>query len=165
MLERMVGEARDVLAAARDEARAAGSATVEAEHVLLALAAPGSGLAEKLLAAAGLGPRELRAALEAEWARSLVAAGVTVAVPPPPAAPSRRTPRWSASAKGLVERSLAAAQARGDRRIGSGHVLLGVLDAREGTVPRALAGAGIPPAVLAARTSAALDAERRAAAA
>lgn len=165
MLERFVREARDAVAAAREEARAAGSATVEAEHVLLALAAPRSGLAGEVLAAAGLGPRELRAALDAEWERSLRAAGVTMAVPPPPAIPAPRTPRWGASAKGALERSLVAAQARGDRRIGSGQVLLGVLGAREGTVPRALAGAGIPPAELAARTSAALDAARRAAAA
>jgi len=163
MLERFAREARDAVAAGREEARAAGSATVEAEHVLLALAAPRSGLAGKVLAAAGLGPRELRGALDAEWERGLRAAGVTMAVPPP-AAPSPRTPRWGASAKGALERSLVAAQARGDRRIGSGHVLLGVLGAREGTVPRALAGAGITPGELAARAGAALDAERAAAA-
>jgi len=165
MLERFVGEAREVVAAARDEARAAGSAAVEAEHLLLALAAPGSGLAGEVLAAAGLGPPELRAALDAEWVASLRAAGVTMAPPPPPPAPATRVPRWGTSAKDALARGLGAAQARGDRRIGPGHVLLGVLGAREGTVPRALAGAGVPPADLAARVGAALDRERGTAAA
>jgi D-alanyl-D-alanine carboxypeptidase len=173
MLERFAQDARNAAEGAHEEARVGGSATVEAEHVLLALTAPDSGLAAEVLAAAGLGRTELRAALDAEWERSLRAAGFTHPIPPPPAenagGPRRaargREPRWAASAKDALKRSQAAAKARGDRRIGSGHVLLGVLGAREGTVPRALDGAGVAPAELAARTSAALDAERRAAAA
>ena len=65
MFERFVRDARDVAETAHEEARAAGSATVEAEHVLLALTAPRSGLAAGVLGEAGLGRAEVLAALAA----------------------------------------------------------------------------------------------------
>jgi hypothetical protein len=52
---------------------------------------------------------------------------------------------------------LRAAVARSDRRLAGGHILLGVLAAEAGTVPRALALAGVDRDDLRARTQAALD--------
>jgi ATP-dependent Clp protease ATP-binding subunit ClpA len=51
------------------------------------------------------------------------------------------TPR----SKRALEQSLRAAVARGDRHIGSEHILLGILDAREGVTELALARLGVTP--------------------
>ncbi len=74
----------------------------------------------------------------------------------PPLRPGPATPRWGASAKLALQRSLAAAVARGDRAIGAGHLLLGVLAAGRGTVPRALEAAGVDRAELAGRVGEAI---------
>ena len=50
-----------------------------------------------------------------------------------------------------------AAVARSDKRIAGGHLLLGVLAAEAGTVPRALAIAGIDRQELRARAAAGLS--------
>ena len=56
----------------------------------------------------------------------------------------RRTkPRWGASAKQALERAVEEAKRRGDRHIGCEHILLGLLRAEHGTVPRLLAAEGI----------------------
>jgi D-alanyl-D-alanine carboxypeptidase len=158
MLERFVKEARSVAADAQEEARACGSPTVEAEHVLLALARDPDGVVGDVLAQAGLDHARVLEALEAEFARSLHAVGVSVGAFAVSSAPSDAgRPRWGASAKASLERALGVARARGDRRIESSHILLGVLAAREGTVPRALRGASVEPAAMALLTEAAMD--------
>ena len=55
----------------------------------------------------------------------------------------------------MLERALKAAL--GQRQIRPGHLLLGVLAAQAGTVPRALALAGVDSGDLAARARQALD--------
>jgi D-alanyl-D-alanine carboxypeptidase len=69
----------------------------------------------------------------------------------PPRRPSEKaSTRFGASAKLALERSLPIAVARHENRITSDHVLLGVLEAEVGTVPRSLALAGVDRAELAA---------------
>jgi hypothetical protein len=46
-------------------------------------------------------------------------------------------------AKTALERSLRVSLERADRRIGTGHVLIGLLRAEAGTVPRVLEAAGV----------------------
>jgi hypothetical protein len=60
-----------------------------------------------------------------------------------PANCRRTQPRWGASAKQALERALKEAARRGDRHIGCEHILLGLLRAEHGTVPRLLAAEGI----------------------
>ena len=130
MFERFTKDARAAVTRAEDEARAAGSATVEAEHLLLATSA-----------AVGIDRAAVVAALAAEWRASLDAAGVHLEPPPPVA---RRGPiRFGTSAKQALERSLRVAMERRDRRITAHHVALGVLGAEHGTVARAVRRAGI----------------------
>lgn len=141
MLERFGDDARRIVVrAVEHEARALGSATVEAEHLLLAVAVE-PGPAGRLLAASGLDHAELRAALRRETQRSLQAVGVDASdfVPAARPTPSPRGARLSASAKRALERARQAASARSDRTIGAAHVLVGILRADLGTVPRALA--------------------------
>lgn len=154
MFERFTKDARAVvLRAAQVEAQAAGSPTIEAEHLLLALAADQRSAAGKLLADAGLDHDGVLAALERETERSLAAVGVSAgdfALPDAPPAPRRR-PRFAASAKRALERGVKFAVARRDRRIVGAHLLIGVLRAEVGTVPRALAAADVDRIALATR--------------
>jgi D-alanyl-D-alanine carboxypeptidase len=143
---------REVIGRAVEEARTAGSATVEAEHLLLALAD------HEALADAGLDRDALLDALDRETERSLAAVGVSLsAFDVPPARSRGRDPRFAASAKLALHRAVKLAGARRDRRIAREHVLVGLLRAEVGTVPRALETAGVDRAELMGRAEAALD--------
>ncbi len=143
------------MAGAEAEARAAGMSSIEAEHLLLAATRRDSPAAHAL-AELGLDRDGIAAALEAETERSLLAVGITpseLEPPGPPPATAGRV-RPAASFKLALERALRVAVARGDRRIETGHVVLGVLKAEAGTVPRALSLAGVDRAALADRVAA-----------
>ena len=77
-----------VVEAAREEAQALGSATIEAEHLLLALAGDEDSATGRLLADAGLARDGLLAALERESERSLAAVGVDIRDYAPSSAPT-----------------------------------------------------------------------------
>jgi len=145
MFERFTRDARWIVERAREEALELGSPTIEAEHMLLALARRPS----PALAGVGLDHDAIRRALDDEIARSLASAGITWDAPPQPRAKTTGV-RFGASGKLALERALKAAVERDDRRLKSEHVLLGLLRAEHGTVPRALEGAGVDRAALAA---------------
>jgi D-alanyl-D-alanine carboxypeptidase len=137
MFERFTHDARQVVKSAETLASGLASPTIEAEHLLLALAD-----CQPVLADHGLDHDGVLAALDEERARSLRSVGISAAdfdLPPAP----RTRPRMAASSKRALERALRAAVARSDKRIAGRHVLLGVLAAEAGTVPRALAIAGV----------------------
>jgi D-alanyl-D-alanine carboxypeptidase len=142
MFERFTRDARAVVADAHDQAAALGANRVEAEHLLLALADR---------AVAGLDRARIESALEDEQRRSLAAVGVTLDDFDLPRRSSVATKvRFGASAKRALELTLRVALERGDRRIQDAHILLALLRAEAGTVPRALAIAGIDAAELTA---------------
>jgi ATP-dependent Clp protease ATP-binding subunit ClpA len=147
MFNRFASGARSVVADAIAVARELGSPTIEAEHLLLAVAREDSATA-RTLAAHGLDFDGLQAALERETERSLAAVGV--AAEAGPFSPWVAEPRFGTSAKLALERALRSAVARGDRRIDSRHIALGVLKAEVGTVPRALRIAEVDRGALAA---------------
>jgi D-alanyl-D-alanine carboxypeptidase len=158
MAERFVKEARALAAAAEAEARASGSPTVEAHHLLLALAGDITGIACDVLRASGLDHAAIEGAVACEFEQTLCAVGVSLdALPVRRRLPYAGRPRWAASGKSALERALDAARELGDRRIRSAHILLGVLAAEHGTVPRALRLAGVEPEALVAATRAAMD--------
>jgi ATP-dependent Clp protease ATP-binding subunit ClpA len=157
VFERFTREARDVVKRAHEEATRLRSPTVDAEHLLLALAAPGSGPSATVLADAGLDREGLLAAFDAELRGTLEGVGLPATALLEQAPPSGwRSPRWGQSAKLALERSLKAAVARGDRRLVPAHILLGVLRSEAGSVPRALRVSGVEAGELAARTAAAM---------
>jgi hypothetical protein len=142
-----------VLRDARAHAQLLGSPTIEAEHLLLALAMNDDSAVGQLLAGSGLDRDGILDALERARARGLACAGVTVSdfsqwdgAPPP-----RRTPKLAASAKQSIVRAISAARRRRDPQITSTHLLIGILGARLGTVPRALEASGIDRGELAAQ--------------
>lgn len=154
MFERFVKHARAVVTDAEAEARALGSQTVEAEHLVLALTRQDGTAVQRVLADAGLDHEGVRAALEAEFERSLMAVGVSAGELGGGVRVVTRRPRFAASAKLALERALHVAQSRNDRRIEPAHILLGILRADVGTVPRTLAAANVDRAELAAAVAA-----------
>jgi D-alanyl-D-alanine carboxypeptidase len=151
MFERFTRDARQVVRSAETLASGLGSPTIEAEHLLLALAE-----CQPVLADAGLDHDGVLAALEAERDRSLLSVGISAGDFELPPAPLTK-PRMAASSKLALERALRAAVARADKRLDGGHILLGVLAADAGTVPRALEIAGIDRAELRDRAAASLS--------
>lgn len=145
---------QSVLVRAADEARDDGSASIEAGHVLLAMAVQDGTEAQRALDRAGLGHRALKDALHREFEHSLSAAGVTLGAFDLRSTPDPgRRPQLGASFKLTMER-IASVYRKKDLR--SVHLLLGVLQAETGTVPRALALAGVDRAGLVERVRAEL---------
>ena len=158
MFERFARDARLVVKHAETEARERGSTTIEAEHLLLALtdcdpATP----AGQALAAAGLDRAALEQALASERERSLMSVGISIHDFDLPAPRPAARPRMAASAKSALEHALRISLVRADKRIGPGHILLALLRAEAGTVPRALAEAGVDRRELNDLTTAAMS--------
>lgn len=144
-----------IMGLAQDEARRDGSATIEAQHLLLAIASGPDAAPRRVLAAAGFDHQAVRDALDREFARSLAAAGVSAhAFVLPPAGNSLKQPGHGASVGLAIGRGFAIAGHKKDLQ--PAHLLLGILQAEVGTVPRALALAGVDRAALGQRVREAL---------
>lgn len=151
-------DAREVFEGAVIEAGELGSRTVEAEHLLLAMARRDATPAGRLLASVGLDHDGLRAALDEEVERSLHAVGIDAAdFPLRPRHSLGKRPRRAESFKLAFHRGAEIAVTRRDRRIEPLHLLLGALSAPVGTVPRALDAAGLQAGDLRAAAEAALS--------
>ncbi|MFI6045968.1 Clp protease N-terminal domain-containing protein [Nocardia sp. NPDC051321] len=140
-----------VITEGSSEAQRDGSATVEAQHVLLAIATQEGTAPQRVLASVGLDAQALRDALHREFEHSLSAAGVSLADlnVPRPRAYRKSAPTVGASTKLALERGFNSVPRKRDLR--PAHVLLGILRADVGTVPRALTLAGVDRADLQAR--------------
>jgi|SRR5947209_118639 len=148
---------RKVINRAGQEAQQDSSNTVEAQHLLLAIAAQPEPTTRSLLTEAGLDLEAIRAALDQEFERSLSAVGVSRAryhLPRPSPRPQRAA--LGRSAKLAVERGVGEETRM--RELHPAHLLLGVLAAEVGTVPRALDIAGIDREQLISRVRQALAA-------
>ncbi|MEU7896110.1 Clp protease N-terminal domain-containing protein [Nonomuraea sp. NPDC049152] len=133
------------------EAHRDGSATIEAHHLLLAIAADRETTStHQVLASAGLDHRAMRAALDREFEHSLSAAGVSLAAfdLPRPSGGRERPAKLGASVRLALDR-IASVYRKRDLR--PAHLLLGIVQAQVGTVPRALALAGVDQADLLTR--------------
>lgn len=135
---------RETIIRAVEEARRRGASLVEAEHLLLALSAQTGSDVERALAAAGLDHAGIEAALRAERAASLRAAGVEP-VPEERLTSTPRTarPRWGTSARDALVRAHKEAGRGRDRRTAESDLLAGILAIELGTVPRAIELAGV----------------------
>ena len=149
---------REVVTSAREQARLLGAPRVEAEHLLLALAAAPRWPSASLLAHEGLDRAGVLAALDAEFERSLGAVGILLAGFQ---LPEQRLPftgelRLGQSAKLAFRRALLLRAHRRDPRFDSLVLLCGILRAAEGLVARALAAAGVDRIAVLVRADAAL---------
>lgn len=146
MFERFTKDTRAIVKAAWDEAQAAGETAVEAEHMLLALSLDGE--IRKL----GLDHAELVDAFASEEEQSLAAVGIDrSAYAAPGSARRAHSAKLAASAKLAIQRALTVTAKRGQRHITAPNLLLGILGAERGRVPRALRIAGIDVDELRAR--------------
>ncbi len=137
------------------EAKQDGAKFIEAEHVLLALAMHTDSSAGRLLNRCGLDHGRLVSALRNEQRRSLTFAGVEpLAEKQAEATELDGSLSLGTSAKAAIKRAMIASRADRPRRarLSSADLLLGILQAELGTVPRALAIAGIDRAALISRT-------------
>jgi D-alanyl-D-alanine carboxypeptidase len=130
------------------EARKDGSATFEAHHLLLAIAAEQETTTHQILTSVGLDHRAIRDALDREFEHSLSAAGVSLAAfdLPQASVARERSPQLGASARLALERGFASVARKKDLQ--PAHLLLGIFQAQLGTVPRALALADVDQADL-----------------
>ena len=147
--------ARRLFVYAMQEAVRHGSPSVEAEHLLLAVAAEGPRSVRTLVEEFGLGYEAVEALVTREREASLGGVGVEAKAPMPLRAMrgARGRDRLGASAVSAFRRARFAAHGPG-RRNEAVAILLGVLDADYGTVPRMLAFAGVDRAALRARLEA-----------
>jgi ATP-dependent Clp protease ATP-binding subunit ClpA len=157
MFKRFVNDSREVVKDARDIASGLESPTLEAEHLLLAVAHRPGTAAQRALAESGLDYEQIENALEAEFEGTLATVGVSLGDFDLRAASGHvGAPRWGTSAKIALQRAAKIADTRRDRGLTPGHIALGVLRAPEGTVPRALDRAGMDRGELGRRVAAAL---------
>jgi ATP-dependent Clp protease ATP-binding subunit ClpA len=160
VFERFTDEARQVVVHAQEEARAAGAAEVGPVHLLLGVAEAG-GPGGRVLADAGATGARLReqvAAAGALDADALAALGIdlervreaaeaafgTGALDAGRPSGARRV-RFAAASRKALEESLRAAVRRGDRRLGTDHLLAGVLAVGDPAADAVLTGLGIDP--------------------
>jgi ATP-dependent Clp protease ATP-binding subunit ClpA len=158
MFERFTREARNAVKDAEEEARVLGSPTIEAEHLLLALTRqPHETAVARALDRAGLDHETVEQALADERERSLAAVGISIGDFDLPAPRLATKPRMAAGAKSALEHALRISLERADRRIDGGHILLALLRAEAGTVPRVLREAGVERDELRALTTDAMS--------
>lgn len=135
------------------EARKDGAKSIEAEHMLLALTASPDNEAAKLLHEFGLDQQRLESALREERRRTLAFAGIKAPAEKLVDATELNSPlSLGTSAKSAIRRALIGAHRdRRRARLRSIDLLAGILEAELGTVPRALAIAGIDREALMSR--------------
>jgi ATP-dependent Clp protease ATP-binding subunit ClpA len=147
MFERFLRNARAVATQAQDEAQRVGASVVGSEHLLLALAASPESPAGRALATLDIDEAAVRRAIDVEFRSALERVGITLSAVGISSAPvpSEKRPRWGAPAKRALEQALKEAKSRKERHIGSEHILLALLRARAGAVPRLLDTLGVSP--------------------
>jgi ATP-dependent Clp protease ATP-binding subunit ClpA len=151
VFERFTRDSRRVVEVAQAVASRLGAEYVEPEHLLLALAGGCEDPAALALAEVGVDAGAIAQAIEDD----LVAMLEVVGVPPSvvaatPAQPRHDRPGLSAATKQVLEHALHEALLRRDRRLGTEHLLLGVLRPPAATVRRVLSRLDVEPERLAA---------------
>ena len=127
-----------------DEAVARRAGSVEAEHLLLAILARPNAPAAQSLASSGLDHDTLVTALDRERERSIRAAGILPLSPPElSATPRTGKPGWGASIRDVLRRADKPAAKDGRPDALELELVVAILRATLGTVPRALALAEI----------------------
>ena len=126
---RYTGPARHVIILAQAQAKERRHPCIGTEHILLAICNEPAGTGTRIIRACGTGPDQLAVGL----ARRL----------PPPGTEAPDRPPFTAGTKKVIELTARKARQLGHDRIGTGHLLLGVLIQGGGPAADVLAEAGI----------------------
>lgn len=152
--ERLGATLKQVVERSIDEAVRRGATQVEAEHLLLSIAATDDPAAAAL-AEFGLDHAAIDAALRGEREHALRAAGIEPVADERLQSTRHSRPRWGSSIRDALRRADFRAhrdRARAEReRLAVADTLVGILRAELGTVPRALTYAGVDRSALIAR--------------
>jgi ATP-dependent Clp protease ATP-binding subunit ClpC len=133
--------ARDALGGATAQAQKANASTVHAEHLLLALLEDPQGVPARALARIGFEADAIRRRIEH-------------AAPPRPWGVRAPVLPFADDVKGAIEFAMREARLAGAREVGTGLLLLGVLQSPQGVPFRALAHMDITPVALRAAIAA-----------
>jgi ATP-dependent Clp protease ATP-binding subunit ClpC len=128
VFERFTDRARRVVIRAQEEARTLSHNYIGTEHILLGLIHEGDGIAARTLESLGASPEVVRQQVE-----EIIGRGQQ--------APSGHIP-FTPRAKKVLELSQREALRAGQNRIGTEHILLGLLREGEGVAAQVLAGLG-----------------------
>jgi ATP-dependent Clp protease ATP-binding subunit ClpC len=137
MFEKFTDRARQVVVLAQEEARLLAHDHIGTEHVLLAVADQGDGVAASALAEAGLTPDAIRREIETSIGRGSAPASGHIPF----------TPRVKKS----LEYAMREAFKQGDGTIAPAHLLLGILRLGDNEAIRLIAKSGHDPARIRAR--------------
>lgn len=151
MFERFTQETRQKVHRATELAEAEGAAMVEVEHLLLALVDPSKDKVGIALERAGVTRQTINDARDREFRTALALAGVSTGRSVPAGARRLRrgrTTRFAPSARLALERTLEVAQASDERRITNESLLLAIVCAQVGIIPRLLDELGTHPDTL-----------------
>jgi ATP-dependent Clp protease ATP-binding subunit ClpC len=129
----MTPRARQVMVLAAEEARLRGATAVAPEHVLVALALEGAGIAGHVLRDLGASAERISQTLPSA---AQAAASETEPLP------------WAAGTEEAVARAHAEMLPLGHNYVGTEHLVLGVVEASDGAVPEVLARLGVPAEVV-----------------
>jgi len=132
MFERFTDQARRIVALAQEEARTLNHNDIGTEDILLALIHEGSGIAAQALKALGITEEAARQRVEEVTDRDRQG-------------PRRGRVPLTPLAKKVLELSLREAIAIGSSRIGTEHILLGLVRLGESPAEQVLAGLGVDP--------------------
>lgn len=145
MFERFASSTKEKVRRAAEIAESDGSATVEAEHLLLALVDPADDSIGQALVRCGLTADGIRDARNREFQSALAVVGVDTNRAAPSGALRLRRGRTTAfgqSSKLALERSLEQATNQGARRITTTHLARAIVGAETGPTPRLLSELG-----------------------
>src|SRR3954454_6430598 len=131
MFERYTEQARQVVVLAQEEARLMRHGHIGTEHLLVALARVGDGVATPMLADHGLTAEKARAEVVAIIGVGEAEGGGAIPFTP--------------AAKDALEATLRESLELGHERVEPAHLLLGVVRQRDGVARRVLAAAGAHP--------------------
>ncbi len=129
MFERFTEKAIKVVILAQEETRRLGHDFVGSEQILLGLIGEETGVAGKVLRAAGVNLKNVRLEVEKITGRGTGVVGVEIPF----------TPR----ARSTLERSLQVADQLGKNYVGTEHILLGLIQEGEGVATRVLENLGV----------------------
>lgn len=150
IFNRFAREARACVEAAVEEARTLGHDSVGDEDLLLGILRADGGVAAEALSSLGVNLEPAREESEKMTAEALAYVGISLENIRREAGdnldmriPEGRRIPFSPAAKKALERALREAVGLGDKHIGAGHVLLGILSNEDGTAVRMLARMGV----------------------
>lgn len=141
MFERFASATTEKVRRAAEIAESDGSATIEAEHLLLALVDPADDSVGHVLVRCGLTADGIRDARDREFRSALAVVGVDTTRGAPSGAlrlRRGRTTPFGQSSKLALERSLEQATNRRERRITTTHLARAIVGAESGPTPRLL---------------------------